>query len=143
MRKLLCIASMAWLLHSSAVVQAQTTFPVNGVADNREGAYAFTNATIVKDGQTTFTNAILVIRDGKIVAAGNNISIPKDAVIIDCRDKFIYPSFIDIYSDYGIAVPQRLPGGGEVEHHREDPRAGRGGEDAEGGGADRHSPLPV
>ena len=51
MRKFLCIASMAWLLHSSAVVQAQTTFPVNGVADNREGAYAFTNATIVKDGQ--------------------------------------------------------------------------------------------
>lgn len=112
MRKFLCIASMAWLLHSSAVVQAQTTFPVNGVADNREGAYAFTNATIVKDGQTTLTNATLIIRDGKIVAVGNNISIPKDVVIIDCRDKFIYPSFIDIYSDYGIAVPQRPPGGG-------------------------------
>lgn len=112
MRKSLCIASMAWLLLSSALVHAQTTFPVNGVADNREGAYAFTNATIVKDGQTTLTNATLIIRDGKIVAIGNNISIPKDVVIIDCKDKFIYPSFIDIYSDYGIAVPQRPPGGG-------------------------------
>ena len=112
MRKFLCFASTAWLLLSSAEPQAQTTFPVNGVADKREGAYAFTNATIVKDGQTTLTNATLVIRDGKIVAIGNNLTIPKDAVVIDCRDKFIYPSFIDIYSDYGISIPQRPPGGG-------------------------------
>ena len=34
------------------LLQAQETFPVNGVADKREGCYAFTNATIVKDAQT-------------------------------------------------------------------------------------------
>ncbi|MEO7312842.1 MAG: amidohydrolase family protein [Chitinophagaceae bacterium] len=86
---------------------AQPTFPVNGVAEPREGCYAFTNATIVKDAQTTLQNAAMVIRDGKIVAVGAGIAIPKDAVVIDCKNKFIYPSFIDIYSDYGITVPQR------------------------------------
>jgi imidazolonepropionase-like amidohydrolase len=90
------------------LLQAQETFPVNGVADKREGCYAFTNATIVKDAQTTITNATMVIRDGKIVAIGaTGVTIPKDAVVIDCKDKFIYPSFVDIYADYGVATPQR------------------------------------
>jgi len=90
---------------------AQTGFPVNGVADPRTGTYAFTNATIVKDPQTTVQNASLVIRDGKIVAVGAGITVPKDAIVVDCKGKFIYPSFIDIYSDYGtpaVAPPARF-----------------------------------
>jgi imidazolonepropionase-like amidohydrolase len=90
---------------------AQQTFPVNGIAEPKTGSYVFSNATIIKDGQTTLTNATLVVRDGKIIAVGNNVAVPKDAVVIDCKGKYIYPSFIDIYSDYGIAVPQRQAGG--------------------------------
>ena len=37
----------------STVVKSQITAPVNGVADVRNVTYAFTNATIVKDAQTT------------------------------------------------------------------------------------------
>ncbi len=89
---------------------AQTTFPVNGVADPREGCYAFTNATLVKDINTRLSNATLVIRDGLIIGAGIGLTPPKDAVIIDCSGKTIYPSFIDIYSDYGIpASDKRTP----------------------------------
>jgi imidazolonepropionase-like amidohydrolase len=90
---------------------AQTTFPANDVADPRNNVFAFTNATIVKDGTTTLTNATLVIREGKIISAGNNVDVPKDAVIIDCKGKYIYPSFIDIYSDYGIPVAERTRNG--------------------------------
>ncbi len=86
---------------------AQTTFPVNGIAEPKAECYAFTNATIIKDGQTTLNNAVLVIRKGKIVSAGSNATVPADAVIIDCKGKYIYPSFIDMYSDYGIQSPQR------------------------------------
>ncbi|MBC7687824.1 MAG: amidohydrolase, partial [Aquabacterium sp.] len=82
-------------------LNAQTTFPVNDVANPREGCYAFINATIVKDAQTTLPNATLVIRQGKIAGAGANLAIPKDAVVVDCKGKYIYPSFIDMYSDYG------------------------------------------
>jgi len=96
----------------ATLLEAQETFPVNGVADKRSGCYAFTNATIIKDAQTTVQNAILVIKDGKIVGVGIGISIPKDAVIIDCKDKYIYPSFIDIYTDYGVSTPQRQFGAG-------------------------------
>jgi len=93
-------------------INAQATFPVNDVASPKDGSYAFTNATIVKDAQNTLQNATMVIRQGKIENIGTNISIPKDAVVIDCKGKFIYPSFIDIFSDYGIAIPQRQQGGG-------------------------------
>ncbi len=96
----------------ASLLQAQETFQVNGVGDKRDGCYAFTNATIVKDAQTTLTNATLVIRDGKIVAVGNGVNIPKDAVVVGCKDKYIYPSFIDIYSDYGMPQAQRQQGGG-------------------------------
>src|SRR5690242_11062149 len=103
--KILFLLGLMFILHSTAM--AQVTFPVNGVADPKVKSFAFTNATIVKDVQTTLTNATLVIREGKIVAVGNSVTIPKDAVVIDCSGKYIYPSFIDIYSDYGIPASQR------------------------------------
>ena len=91
---------------------AQVTFPVNGVADPRNGCYAFTHAHIVKDGQTTLNDATMVIRDGKITGVGASLAIPKDAVVINCSGKYIYPSLIDIYSDYGMPQPQRQQTGG-------------------------------
>jgi imidazolonepropionase-like amidohydrolase len=92
------------------LVQAQETYPTAGVADPRSGYYAFTNATIVKDVQTTLQNATLIIKDGKILSVGINITVPKEAVVVDLKGKYIYPSFIDLYSDYGITAPQRQGG---------------------------------
>ncbi len=92
------------------MVQAQATFPVNGIADERHHYYAFTNATIVKDAATTLQRATLIIKDGKIVAAGSNINVPKGAVEVPCDGKYIYPSFIDIYSDYGTPAPPKPQG---------------------------------
>lgn len=108
MKKILWFLCGLWAAQTAF---AQETFPVNGIADKRDGCYAFTNATIVKDGQTTLTNATLIIKDGKIVAVGNNAVVPKDAIVVDCKNKYIYPSFIDAYSDYGITAPQRTAGG--------------------------------
>ena len=86
----------SWLLLFTALSRAQETYPVNGVADNRSGSYAFTNATIVKDGATTISNATMLIKDGKIISIGTSVQVPADAVVVDCKGKYIYPSFIDI-----------------------------------------------
>jgi imidazolonepropionase-like amidohydrolase len=94
-----------------SVAASQETFPVNGVADKRTGVYVFTNATIVKDAQNSIPNGSLVIKEGKIVAVGTSISIPAEATVIDCKGKFIYPSFIDMYTDYGMGAPQPQAGG--------------------------------
>jgi imidazolonepropionase-like amidohydrolase len=95
-----------------ASLHAQPTFPVNGVGDPRSACYAFTHATIVRDGQTVLSDATLVIREDKVVSLGSNVTVPADAVVIDCKSKYIYPSFIDVYADYGIPTPQRPQGGG-------------------------------
>ena len=108
MRKLILLC---WCLFTAAIINAQETFPVNGVADQRNGTYAFINATIVKDAATRIANATLLIKDGRIVAVGTSVSIPADAVVIDCKGKFIYPSFIDVYADYGMPALQRAQGG--------------------------------
>jgi imidazolonepropionase-like amidohydrolase len=109
MKKLLFLIGGLWAFN---LLHAQQTFPLNDVADPRDGTYAFTNTTIVKDAQTTLQNATLVIKDGKIIAVGAKVSVPKEAVVVDCKDKYIYPSFIDIYSDYGTPIPQRPQGAG-------------------------------
>ncbi|MFZ1527457.1 MAG: amidohydrolase family protein [Ferruginibacter sp.] len=86
---------------------AQQTYPVNGVADNRSSTYAFVNASIAKDASGNISVASMLVKDGKIVAIANNLSIPADAIVTDCKGKYIYPSFIDIFSDYGIINPPR------------------------------------
>jgi len=88
----------------------QTTFPVNGVFDVREKTYAFINAALIIDPNTKIENGTLVIKEGKIVEAGIVVA-PKDAVIIDVKGKFIYPSFIDLDVDYGITGKVNPPSG--------------------------------
>ncbi|MBL0304598.1 MAG: amidohydrolase family protein [Chitinophagaceae bacterium] len=113
MRKLKKLAGAGLFLLLANVSISQPTFPENGVADPRHGHFAFTNATIVKDAGTTITNATMVVKDGKIVAVGSGLKIPAGAVEVDCKGKYIYPSFIDVYADYGIPQPQRTGGGGQ------------------------------
>jgi imidazolonepropionase-like amidohydrolase len=98
---------LLYLLLLCTSLLAQITQPVNGIADNRSGCYAFTNATIVVNAQTTLNNATLLIRQGRIIAVGTSVALPPDAVITDCSGKYIYPSLIDAYTDYGISTPQR------------------------------------
>ncbi len=95
------------------LVWTQVTFPVAAPSDQRTGLYAFSNATIYTDYKTRIEGATLLIREGKVVSAGLNVSIPKDAVVIDCTGKTIYPSFIDLYAGgFGIGTTSAAPTGG-------------------------------
>ena len=108
MRKLLVAC---WCLLLTANIRAQETFPVNGVADPRNATYAFVNATIVKDAATTLPSATMIVKEGRIIAVGTSVSVPSDAIVLDCKGKYIYPSFIDVYADYGMPAIQRTQGG--------------------------------
>ena len=78
---------------------SQTTFPRNGVYDERPTQYAFKNATIIVDAQTTLDNAMIYIKNGVIESVGKDLKIPAGTVTYDLKGKRIYPSLIDIYSD--------------------------------------------
>ena len=88
--------------------QHQKTTPEYGIRDKSTALTAFTHATIVVSPTVTYEDATLLIRDGKVAAIGKSVTIPADAEIIDLKDKFIYPAFIEPYSEYGL---ERTPGG--------------------------------
>lgn len=89
---------------TSVVSLAQETFFVNGTRNKNHNYFAFTNATIHIDYQTTVEKGTLLIKDGKIIAAGKKVEIPANTVVYDLKKKHIYPSLIDLYSDYGITA---------------------------------------
>ena len=82
---------------------AQETFPVNGTYNKNNTVYVFTNASIYLDYQTKIDKATLIVKNGLIEKVGMGIVVPKGAVVVDLAGKYIYPSFIDVYSNYGIA----------------------------------------
>jgi len=106
------LLALSFLVPRSSLT-AQQTFPISAPSDERTGLHAFTNATIYIDYKTRIEGATLLISDGKIVAAGLNVSVPNNATTYDCTGKTIYPSFIDLYAtDFGLSVPPRTEGGG-------------------------------
>lgn len=93
-----------WLALSIAfLANAQPTFPYNGILPKDVTSVAFTHATIFTDYETRLEDATLLIEKGRVTAVGNAIAIPANAVVVDCKGKYIYPSFIDLHSDYGLA----------------------------------------
>jgi len=95
------IFSLAILFFTRTSI-AQETFPVNGINDNTHTVYAFTNATIVVKYNQTINNATLLIQDQHILDVGAQVQVPSNAVVINLKGKYIYPSFIDAFSHYGI-----------------------------------------
>jgi imidazolonepropionase-like amidohydrolase len=86
---------------------SQPTFPVNGAPYKVHSTYAFINANIFTDYETYIPNGVLLIKDGKVLSAGAKGPLPPGAIVLDLKGKYIYPSFIDIFTDYGIA-PQKF-----------------------------------
>ena len=101
------------MLLASYFSLAQEHFPKNdGVSSKNTNYTAFTNAKIYVTPTQIIDNGTLLIKDGKVVSTGASVSIPNNAVIIDVAGKSIYPSFIDVYSNFGVKKPERQGGGG-------------------------------
>ena len=79
-------------------VNAQETFPVNGVATEFEPIYAFINAHII-DADNEIPNGVLLIQGNKILQADTGVQIPKDAIITDLKGDFIYPLLLTSIPD--------------------------------------------
>ena len=100
------------VLYSATLsLQAQEYFPKNDAvkAEVNTNYTVFKNARIHVDPSTTLDNAMFSLRNGKITAVGKNIKIPDNSVVVDLKGKDVYPSFIDLYSSFGIEKPK---GGG-------------------------------
>jgi imidazolonepropionase-like amidohydrolase len=101
---LFCFFTTSYLGYS------QSTFPDNGVKDQRSDYYLFRNAVLHVDAKTTISGGWLLIKGDKVEKVGKDFTFPKSAIVIDLEGKHIYPSFIDSYSDYGLPEIKRTRG---------------------------------
>ena len=100
---------MLLIFFSLHLAIGQEGFQINGVKNNFEPIFAFKNATIVVSPQKTIEKGTLIIKGEKIISVDTSSIIPEGAIISDLNGDFIYPSFIDLYSDYGLP---------EIEKHK-------------------------
>ncbi|MEN8776304.1 MAG: amidohydrolase family protein [Polaribacter sp.] len=103
---------------SFVIVYAQDYFPTDsGVKTTQISIVAFTNATIYVTPQKVIKKGTLLIENGKVIGVGRSVKIPTGTETIDVSGKTIYPSFIDIYSDFGIKKPKRASGNSRVTQY--------------------------
>ena len=108
MKKLILL----WSLFGAFALSAQDYFPKNdGVKSKNTNFTAITNAKIFITPSESIENGTLLIQEGKVINVGINLVLPKNTVVIDVNGKSIYPSFIDLYSDFGVEKPKRKSGG--------------------------------
>jgi imidazolonepropionase-like amidohydrolase len=107
------ITSVLLLFFCIHLVSAQDYFPKNdGVKEENNNFTAFTNATLFITPTQKITNGILLIQNGKVIASGKSVTIPMNSMVIDLQGKYIYPSFIDPYTGFGVEKPKRAEGNG-------------------------------
>ena len=104
-----------WLLMLACSLPSfgQDYFPNNsGVATKNSNYTLFTNATIYVTAEKVISSGDLLIKEGKVMAVGKNVKAPKNATKVDLNGKYIYPSFIDMYTSFGLKKPERVRGSG-------------------------------
>lgn len=111
MKKLLILLAFFCAFGHLLQAQDEPLYYTNDVSDPRAEAYFFRNATIQVKPNLRLEKAQMIVRKGTIVQVGTALNRPKDAVEIDLQGMFVYPAFIDLYSDYGLESPKKAAAG--------------------------------
>lgn len=62
----------------------------------------FKNATIYPITSPPMKNADLFVEDGKIKEIGYHIQPTEDTFVMDCKEQFLFPGFIDVHTHLGL-----------------------------------------
>lgn len=108
MKKLLPLFLLFLCLQNMSL--AQQPFFLNGLADNRPTYIAFTHAKVATEPGKWIEDATLVVNKGKIVSVTKSGTVPAGAKEIDLKGKWVYASFIDLYSSLGLQDEKPQPG---------------------------------
>lgn len=63
---------------------------------------AITHATILTGTGVQLDHATIVMKDGNIVAVGQDVTVPEGAEVIDGTGKWVTPGIIDVHSHLGV-----------------------------------------
>jgi len=111
----LILLAMLWLGYSG---NAQKYFPKNdGVKASNTNYTALTNARIYVSPTQVIEKGTLLFYEGKVVGVGKRVDVPSNSQIIDLEGKSVYPSFIDVFSSFGVEQAKRNPSGGRTAQY--------------------------
>ncbi|MEM6328554.1 MAG: amidohydrolase family protein [Bacteroidota bacterium] len=68
-------------------------------------AHALTNARVIVAPGRVLDRATVIVRDGRIVAVGEDAEVPFDATVIEADSMWVYAGFLDLYSHAGVEDP--------------------------------------
>ncbi|NVK53162.1 MAG: amidohydrolase family protein [Flavobacteriaceae bacterium] len=106
MKKILLV----FLFFSAIMMHSQEYFPTNaGIKTTKNTTVAFTNATIYVTPSQLIKKGTLLVKNGKVIEVGRRVKIPNGVKTIDLSGKSIYPSFIEVYSNFGVKRPTPTP----------------------------------
>jgi imidazolonepropionase-like amidohydrolase len=92
---------------------------VSAAATASAQTIAITGAKVYPVSSAPIENGTVLIRDGKIVAVGANITVPADARRIDAAGKWVTPGFVNSVTQLGVSEV------GQVTDTRDDRARGR------------------
>jgi imidazolonepropionase-like amidohydrolase len=86
---------------SSAVIIDQNPFP-SSYKPMPSMPTLIQNVTVLDGIGGLISNGSVLMKDGKIVAVGENLELPGDGVTIDGKGKWVTPGIIDVHSHLGV-----------------------------------------
>ncbi|MCE2421866.1 MAG: amidohydrolase family protein [Gemmatimonadetes bacterium] len=98
----------AFLLGSVAAACAGLLAPAASEAQEA-GAYAVVGATIHTVAEGVIENGTIVMRDGRIIAVGQDVEVPPGAEVVNGEGKHVYPGMIDAFSSLGLTEIGAVP----------------------------------
>jgi imidazolonepropionase-like amidohydrolase len=80
--------------------------PAAAQTANPDRVYAIKDAKIFLGEGRTLEKGTVVLRRGRIEAAGESVDVPFDAETIDGTGLAVYPGFVDAFSTLGVKAPE-------------------------------------
>ena len=96
-----CLGTALAALSLGAAAQIDTA-PAVGLRDATPRVHALTGAKIYVGPGNAIESGTLVLRDGRVVAAGSDVAIPADAKVWALEGRVVYPGFIDAMTEIGL-----------------------------------------
>ncbi|HEX4935318.1 MAG TPA: hypothetical protein VFV33_19190, partial [Gemmatimonadaceae bacterium] len=87
---------------SVRAVLALSLAPLGASLHAQSRAIALRGGTVIPVEGVPIANGTVVMRDGKLVAVGANVTIPTGADIVDVRGKYVLPGLVDAMTSLGL-----------------------------------------
>ncbi|MCB0812409.1 MAG: amidohydrolase family protein, partial [Flavobacteriales bacterium] len=90
------------LLPPALALNAQDNVPANGLRDRSGTVHAFVHATVHPAPDRVLRNGTVLVRDGRILAVGDDVEVPSNAVVHDLHGLHLWPALVEPVSELGI-----------------------------------------